>query len=444
MVITTTPTKDGKNVLLSWTPVPGCMGYVFFRDGVRVANTWDPSRSSIKFSTTDGLPHTYGVDAIDNGDLGTVKYPSGTFAPDAVVPPSPYKVPSGGIVATDGPSLIRAIDTNPSCVILADGTYDSSSVFLNRNAIPLYAQHLGKAILTAGIEGGGNYAKPGALLQGLVIDVKDPSKAATEGSVLACVASWGSGTGFKLYDTVLKGNKVLEYGFYTTNPIDADLQRLQVYGFTDNGIMLHNNQKVPYGSTTPIVKNVTDILVDGVVRPVPGSSNGTAEAGLFLGHPILNLDRIKLRNCYWSGIETCDNSWDTTYSNLDIDMTGLPGRGTGFYMEHFNFNNIIRASLIKVADGAICINSEWDYGQVDNGSKRNTVRDSVLIGGRLAINLDEGTESSTVNNVMFEGQTIAAIGEYLNNKTPGTFNTYMNNDYSKLAKGAVPVSTSHG
>lgn len=41
--------ETAKTITLGWTPVP-CLGYVFYEDGHRVSNTWDPSVKQVKFA----------------------------------------------------------------------------------------------------------------------------------------------------------------------------------------------------------------------------------------------------------------------------------------------------------------------------------------------------------------------------------------------------------
>jgi hypothetical protein len=42
--------ETGTTVTVGWDPVPGCEGYLFYKDGVRVSRTFDPKRKSVKFS----------------------------------------------------------------------------------------------------------------------------------------------------------------------------------------------------------------------------------------------------------------------------------------------------------------------------------------------------------------------------------------------------------
>lgn len=79
--------QTGLAVTVGWTPVPGCAGYVFYRDGVRVSNTWNPTRSQVKFAL-DGNPHTFKVEAVAAVDSGTIQIGAPTPIPQPQPAPS--------------------------------------------------------------------------------------------------------------------------------------------------------------------------------------------------------------------------------------------------------------------------------------------------------------------------------------------------------------------
>lgn len=55
-------------ITLGWTPVP-CIGYVFYVNNTRVANSWDPFKNSIRFNKVQGA--TYTVEAVEVNAKGT-------------------------------------------------------------------------------------------------------------------------------------------------------------------------------------------------------------------------------------------------------------------------------------------------------------------------------------------------------------------------------------
>ena len=84
--------ETNTTITLGWAPVAGCLGYVFYADGARVSNSWDPLKSSIKFSK--GATQ-YKVVAAGNEDEGV--YPSVTPPPTGGVDPpqSPFTQKTG-------------------------------------------------------------------------------------------------------------------------------------------------------------------------------------------------------------------------------------------------------------------------------------------------------------------------------------------------------------
>ena len=215
--------------------------------------------------------------------------------------------------------------------------------------------------------------------------------------------------------------------------------------FTDEGIRASDNKTVPYGAETPIISSITDISVDGVTRPVPGSSDGTAEAGIWIGHPVAGgVRRIRIRNVSYSGIETVNNAWDTTYTDLNIDMSGARAAGVGIYMEHFSTGSTFTGFTITGA--SIGIAGEWDYGKRGNAAAHHiTITNGTIDaagwtrpGSTVGVNLDAGSDTTTITNVAFRNQNLAAIAAFQN----GGGNVFANNTFS-LGAGATQLSTNH-
>ena len=57
--------QTSKTITFGWTPPLGIIGYVFYKDGVRVSNTFNATQSSVKFSYLAGA--LYRVDAVQVG-----------------------------------------------------------------------------------------------------------------------------------------------------------------------------------------------------------------------------------------------------------------------------------------------------------------------------------------------------------------------------------------
>ena len=373
-----------------------------------------------------------------------------TSTPDssAVQPPAPptsYSIPAGAVVVSNSADLASALASSTSQnIVLADGVYDNSAPFENANGHHLYAQHLGAAVLEAGLVMGSNYGAPGGSVQGVVFDVSDPAKVLGGGIVHV----WGAGGAqSKVLDCVFRGNNVIDSGVLAYNPAGLVTQRLEFYGFTDVALRASNNQSVSYGAATPVINSISDIYVDGVSRAVPGASDGTGEAGVWVGHPVTNgVQRIKIRNAGWSGIETVNNSWNTVFSDLDIDMSGPnESAGVGIYLEHFNYHNTFQRFSIRGANTGI--NAEWadpSWGGVA-ASHLTTIEDGTIDATgvdnsrTVGVYLDEGTDSTVVTGVTFLDQRWAAIGAY---KNVGA-NSFAGNDYSGLPSGVAQIRTDY-
>ena len=141
-----------------------------------------------------------------------------------------------------------------------------------------------------------------------------------------------------------------------------------------------------------------------------------------------------------------NNAWDTSYSDLDIDMSG-PSQyaGVAVYMEHFTQHTSFRNFTIRGA--RVGFNGEWNDGVSGNAAchfvtiqnGKIDASGSTLPGHQAGVYLDEGSDSTTIQNVTFLNQNWAAVGMY---KVVGT-NAVSANDYSGLRPGALPTSSDH-
>jgi hypothetical protein len=362
----------------------------------------------------------------------------------APIPPSGYPLPQQAVWVRNSAELATALAGPTLDIVLADGSYDQATPFVNSDGHRLYAEHLGGAVLRTGIVVGGNFGRNGAVLRGLGFDVSTASKAFGGGVVHV----WGnSGTGAQVLDCTFRGSWAVPFGLLAFNASGLRVERSQFFSFSDVAVRLSDNVSVAYGGSTPVIETVQDVLIDGVSRPTPGSSNGTAEAGLWIGHPVRNgVHRIKVRNVSWSGIQTVNNAWDTSFDDLDVDMSGSrQAAGVGVYMEHYTRNvTFDRLSMTGVKVG---FNGEWAdpaWGGVagaHNVTIRNGVIDSAgstLAGRQAGVYLDDGTESTTVTGVTFKNQNWAGIGAY---RVVGS-NSFTANAFS-MAPGATQVTTDH-
>jgi len=361
----------------------------------------------------------------------------------APVPPSGYEVPEGATVVSNSAQLIAALAGPQADIVLADGTYDAPTYFADSNGSRLYAQNLGGAVLTAGLVVGGNSGSGGAIVRGLAFDVSDPDKVFQGGEL----QTWGpAGNDLQVLDCTFDGHGVIPIGLLASTEQGLVAQRLVFSHFTDEALRASDDETVAYHAATPVIASISDISIDGVTRTPPGSSNGTAEAGLFIGQPVQDgVRRIRIRDVSLSGIETVNNSWDTTFSDLDIDMGGADQTaGTGVYLEHFSRNDVFTDFTITgVRTG---FNGEWDDGTTGNGAMHDVTIEygtvdstgSTVAGHQAGVFLDQGSDSTTVRNVTFRNQNWAGIGAYLNTGS----NSFGDNTFV-LSPPAVDTSTGH-
>jgi hypothetical protein len=325
--------------------------------------------------------------------------------------------------------LITALAAGaPQDIVLAPGIYDNAGPFTNANAHHVYSATLGGAVLRAGMVIGGNSGYTGGLVQGVAFDVNSSAKTLSN----AIVHTWGSsGRGARIVDATFIGNYVVGRAIFARQPEGLVIQRVQVRNFRADGIRVDANVQ-NLALATPIL--LEDIDVSGVSYAVPKSSNGTAEACVWMGNTG-TIRRAVLRNCAWMGLWTGTSDNGSLHEDLDIDATP-----NGVYIEHFTYNSTFQRMLIGagVLTGVICEWADPAWGSrpacVDN-----VIQDSTLASSRIGVNLDEGTTRTTVRRVTFIGQSAAAIVDFR-----GINNAYSANDYTQIRVGAVSISFAHG
>jgi hypothetical protein len=343
-------------------------------------------------------------------------------------PPSPYEVPTSGVQVTTSAQLRRVLmSSKPTDIVLADGVYDGSEPFLNPNGHRLYAATLGGAVLRAGLSLGGNAGPAGGAVRGIVLDVRDPQKT-VEG---AEIAVWGTAKGVRVLDVTLRGNRVIRTGLVVRQPEGFHGARLVARGFTDYGIVVDANDPALDELARPFL--LTDVDVSGVERPVPRSSNGTAEACVWVGNPG-EVRRVRVRRCAWTGLWTGTAATDALFDRVDVDQTR-----TGVYVEHFTRRSTFQRVRVG-RDVRIGVVAEWAAPEWGGrpASVDNVIQDSRFESSLAGVFLDDGTTRTTVRRSTFLNQRWAAIGDYR-----GIENAYYGNDYGGIAPGADDVTHEH-
>jgi hypothetical protein len=348
------------------------------------------------------------------------------------IPPQDYSIPSGAVSVSTSQQLVFALASSTAQdIVLADGMYTTAGTnsptpyFQITQGDRLWAAHRGSAILRAGLSFGGNYGNGGGAVHGLAFNISNPSL--TDDS--AAISAWGpDGIGTKVYDTTIEGNYALSAGlnFYAVR--GTVIRRVVLSHFRDYGVRVSDNAS-KYGSTAQ-ANTITDLDVDGVHESPPGSSNGTAEFGVWIGNRVANpVSRIRSEHGWFGGLWTGASSHDTIFSDITIRTVDAPG-GVAIYNEH----NTVRDTFESFNLGPYIdtgFNCEWNYGVGYGACRDSTFSNGTIASHQAGVFFDQGQVGNSVQGVTFLNQTCAAI---VNNH--GTGNTYNNNDYSGIAPNA--------
>jgi hypothetical protein len=363
-------------------------------------------------------------------DTWTVLSPSAVALP---IPPQDYSLPAGAVYVSTSQQLVSALGSHTTQdIALADGTYTTTGTnsptpdFQVTNGDRLWAAHRRYAILQAGLTFGGNYGTSGGEVHGLTFNISNP--ALTENS--AAVYSWGpDGVGTKVYDTTFEGNYALDSGVDFYQVQGTVIQRVVVRDFLAYGVHVSDNSTTH--NSTAEAGTITDVDVNGVRETTAGSSNGTAEFGVWIGNGVANpVQRLRSEHGWWGGLWTGASSHDTIFSDITISTVDVPG-GVAVYNEH----NTVRDTFENFNLGpyiGIGFNCEWNYSGGYGACQYSTFQNGTIASKKTGVFLDQGQVGNTVQGVTFLNQTCAAIVD-----DQGTGNTYTNNDYTGIAPGAV-------
>jgi hypothetical protein len=341
--------------------------------------------------------------------------------------PKGYRVPRHALRISSSSRLVAALaDHRRETIVLASGTYDSPRPFLDREGDRIYAARLGRAVLRAGIVLGSNNGAPGALIRGLTFSVADPAKT-LDGAI---VHVWGSAAHSAVLDTRIDGHRAVDAGVVVRQPDGFVGRRIVATRFRGYGVVVDPND-TGYRAATPF--SLSDLTISRVSRPVPGSSEGRAEACLWLGSPG-NVRRVSVSRCAISGIWT-----GTATHGSRVEDAIVRRARVGIYIEHFTTDTTFER--LRVGPGVSRgVNAEWANHAFGGrpASVDNVIQDAYFRTGHVGVYLDQGTTRTIVRRCVFAGQEWAAIGDYL-----GVDNQYYDNDFDGIAPGAATVSHEH-
>ena len=200
-------------------------------------------------------------------------------------------------------------------------------------------------------------------------------------------------------------------------------------GFTDFGVLADANEPMRSAPAERFV--IEDVDVADVSRPVPGSSDGRAEACLWVGDSGI-VRRARLRSCAWTGLWTGTAARGARFERVDVD-----GTRTGVYLEHFTYDSTFPRLRVG-ADVRIGLNAEWAAPAWGGkpASVGNVIEDSHFESRarrRLPRRGHHAHDRSATARSRASGGR--PIGDYR-----GRDNAFHDNDYRGIAAGAEQVS----
>lgn len=385
---------------------------------------------------------------------------------ESVIAPSDYNYGASYTLVTTLAELVTALGSStPTIIVMQNGTYGAHTTYLNFNAKhKLYAQTLLGAELQSGLAigtSGADATAGNATVQGIKFNVTSTTPTLNS----AVIETWGAQDGradaIRIYDCEFIGGGAsppwnIPYGVHAKTHRGGRFQRLVFRKFTDEGLRVWSNSPgagsyYTYGDALAMrADTVTDIYSEDIYRTA--THTGTAESGLTIGSPVTNgVRRIKSRRVGWMGLATLKHCWDTTFSHLDLDPSGIPnaahfGAQVGVYLEHRTINCTFEHFNIAGVEAGF--NGEWVASDPDGkgGPRDCTIRDGTITNNAAfargeGIYLDEGCVNTKVHRVRFFNQDTACISAYLNIDQP--LSNYVDNDYSGRNAGAVKVSNVH-
>ncbi|HYN38812.1 MAG TPA: hypothetical protein VES39_06155, partial [Rhodospirillales bacterium] len=178
-------------------------------------------------------------------------------------PPSAYSVPAGAVVVSTGSQLAAELaKTTPRDIVLRDGTYTAASFFSSACGHRIYAQNLGRAVLTSGLSIGSDGCGEGAIVRGLSFAITDPKKAVVSWTPVSAndtsvIETWGGARRARLLDISIAGNRVVGAGITARQPEGLRIERVVARGFRSYGIYVDADQFGLTVATPAVLQDLT-------------------------------------------------------------------------------------------------------------------------------------------------------------------------------------------
>jgi hypothetical protein len=348
---------------------------------------------------------------------------SGGARPAVASTPGATPSPAGVHVATSAQLQAALSQEGAVDIFMSSGSYESPRPFVNDRGHRLHGSSSGRTVFAAGLVIGGSAASRDAAVEGVVFDIRDSSKT-LQGSAIHV---WGGAAGARIVDVTIYGNGLIGSGIMVRQPEGLLVERVTAHGFSDYGILVDANDRLRKLIRPP---ELQDIAISNVARAQPRSSNGTAEACLWIGNTAIVL-RAELRSCAWTGLWTGTAAHESFFDDVVIDDTPV-----GVYVEHFTTGSVFQRFRVgpHVQTGLAC---EWADPHWDGkpACVDDVVQDSTIDSCAVGISLGVGTTRTTIRRIQFRNQRVAAAVD-----PGGIDNRYADNDFGGVASGARIVT----
>lgn len=353
---------------------------------------------------------------------------------DPPLAPAGYAVPSGAVSVGNGAELAAQLAKGtPQNIVLRDGTYATSGHFTSSCGHRLYAQNVGRAVLTSGLTIGSSTCGQGAIVRGLKFVITDAKKAVipyypADFNQTSVIEIWGAARNVQLLDLTITANRLVGNGIAGRQVEGLQIRRVVASGFRSTGVYVDANKFGLNVGTPPVLQ---DLSISNVARPVAKSSGGTSEACLWVGNTA-QVSRVKVRNCAWMGVWTGTAVKNALFSDLDIDVSA---NGIGLYLEHYTTNTTFQRLKIgpNLLLGAICewADPAWGYKPACDGV---ILQDATINTKCAGFYLDEGTRNTTARRTTFVNQAKGAFAT--TNHAYNILRDTTGNNYSGMKPGA--------
>lgn len=310
-----------------------------------------------------------------------------------------YTLPQNAIRVSNSTDLLNALaQTTAQDIILTNGVYDNVTPITFRVPHRIWSEHLGGAVLKCGLTFGGNWGTPGAEIHGLRFMIENSAHAEN------CIATWGTGSQLKITDCWFDGGGNSQAAIKAQAVNGLSIKRVEIKNFLSWGIFA-SDYPTQQDPAIPII--IEDVIVRNISRQPSGNSNGTAEAGIWIGNTA-NVSRVRIQHCGWTCIWTGSACNDSVFSDLQMDHSLV----AGIYIENVTRRSVFKKFVIgpNIKTG---VNSEWNNDDPAKGGDSNQIQEGLIDSTRVGVCFDAGTKNSTVSSVTFRNSSKAGIGMYL-------------------------------